>query len=210
MRKVIAIMLIVCGFGLGYFVVPSYIEYAPWNDELSDVQKGNDKAVTERMAYIADLSVLDYKFASAANYSSSKKFKRLLKNLNIPFTKKQIVMLYDGDIKIGVDADKITADVKRGLTGIKEVTIGLPPLKITSNSIERDSIEFPLEQNGLLNSIKASDYGEVEKQAKKKMAKEIKKDGIMDRAKAELESKIKGYLTALYGRDVEITFKDIK
>ena len=41
MKKIIAIMLIICGLGLGFFVVPSFLENAPWNSTLTGVQKGN-------------------------------------------------------------------------------------------------------------------------------------------------------------------------
>lgn len=211
MKKIIAIMLIICGLGLGFFVVPSFLENAPWNSTLTGVQKGNDEAVTERLSYVADLSILDYKYANACNYTDHRDFELLKGKLNIPFTKKQIVMLYEGDIKIGVDVEKITADVKKGISGnVKTVVVGLPPLKITSNDIDRGTIEFPIESDNILNGLSSSDYSKIEKAGKVKMAKAVKDNKVMAKAKNELKNRMKGYLTALYGEDVIVEFEDIK
>ena len=129
---------------------------------------------------------------------------------NLPFTKKAIVMVYDGDIKIGVDADEITVEVDKGSGDkVTAVTVGLPPMKITSNDIDRDSIRYPLEKNNTLNNIETEDYAKMEEDGKEKMAKAVESNGAMDRAREELKTTITGYLTALYGEDVKITFKDI-
>ena len=196
--------------GLGFFGIPSVLGNVSFNEAVSKLKSGDDGAVTEKVSYIAELSVLDFKYTNATSITDSQKIEAFSKKVNLPFTKKAIVMVYDGDIKIGVDADEITVEVDKGSGDkVTAVTVGLPPMKITSNDIDRDSIRYPLEKNNILNNIETEDYAKMEEDGKEKMAKAVESNGAMDRAREELKTTITGYLTALYGDDVKITFKDI-
>lgn len=211
MKKILGLVLIVCGLGIGFFGIPSVIGNNAMNDVISKVKNGDENAVTEKLSYIAELSVLDFKYSNATSITDSIEVDRFKENFDIPFTKKQIVMVYDGDIKLGVDADKITVDISKGAGGtIEEVTVGLPPIKITSNDIDRDSIDYPLEKNNILNKIKSEDYAKMEEDGKAVMAEAVSKNGAMGRAKEELKTTITGYLTAMYGEETKVTFKDIE
>lgn len=210
MKKLLSLVLIVCGLGIGFFGIPSIMGNSSWNDAVSKIESGEESSLTEKVSHIAELSVLDFKYKNATSITDNIEVKTYKDKINIPFTKKAIVMTYDGDIKIGVDADKITINVKRGSgDAVEEVTVGLPPMKITSNDIDRESIKYPLEKNNILNQIDSEDYAKMEEDGKAKMAEAVEKNGAMDRAKEELKATITGYLTALYGDDVKIVFKDI-
>lgn len=211
MKKIAALLFIVCGLAFGFFMIPSFMGDGEWNDIISKVKDGDETALTEKVSEIAELSVLDFKYSNATSTTDSRSIDTLKKEVNIPFTKKTIVMTYSGEIRIGVDADKITVKPVKGADGaVEQVVIGLPPLKITSNDIDRDTIEFPLEKNNILNSIKTEDYASLEEDGKKEMAEAVSKNGAMDRAKEELKATITGYLTAMYGDEVKVTFEDIK
>ena len=210
MKKLLGLVLIVAGLGIGFFGIPSVLGNVSFNEAVSKLKSGDDGAVTEKVSYIAELSVLDFKYTNATSITDSQKIEAFSKKVNLPFTKKAIVMVYDGDIKIGVDADEITVEVDKGSGDkVTAVTVGLPPMKITSNDIDRDSIRYPLEKNNILNNIETEDYAKMEEDGKEKMAKAVESNGAMDRAREELKTTITGYLTALYGDDVKITFKDI-
>ncbi len=211
MKKLLGLLLIICGLGIGFFGIPSVIGDAAWDDVMSKVKTGDEAAVTEKVSEIAELSVLDFKYSNATSMTDTRTIEKFKKKVNIPFTKKAIVMTYDGDIKIGVDADKITVNVTKGQNdAVEEVTIGLPPLKITSNDIDRDSIQYPLEKNNILNNLKSEDFASMEEEGKARMAEAVANNGAMDRAKEELKSTLTGYLTAMYGDEVKITFEDIE
>lgn len=210
MKKLLGLVLIVAGLGIGFFGIPSVLGNASFNEAVSKLKSGDDGAVTEKVSYIAELSVLDFKYTNATSITDSLKIEAFSKKVKLPFTKKAIVMVYDGDIKIGVDAEEITVEVdKESGDKVTAVTVGLPPMKITSNDIDRDSIRYPLEKNNILNNIETEDYAKMEEDGKEKMAKAVESNGAMDRARVELKTTITGYLTALYGDDVKITFKDI-
>ena len=210
MKKILGLVLIICGLGLGFFGIPSIIGNNAWDEVISKVKSGDEGAVTEKISDIAELSVLDFKYSNATSITDTRDVEKFKKKFNIPFTKKQIVMTYDGDIKLGVDAEKITVDINKGSDGtVQEVTVGLPPIKITTNDIDRDSINYPLEKNNILNSITSDDYAKMEEDGKATMAEAVSKNGAMDRAKEELKATITGYLSAIYGDEVIITFTDI-
>lgn len=211
MKKLLGLVLIICGLGLGFFGIPSILGNNTFDDVISKVKSGDEGAVTEKLSYIAELSVLDFKYSNATSITDNIEVEKFKNKINIPFTKKQIVMTYDGDIKLGVDAEKITVDINKSSDGsIEEVTVGLPPIKITSNDIDRESIDYPLEKNNILNNIKSEDFAKMEEAGKEKMAEAVSKNGAMDRAKEELKTTITGYLTAVYGDEVKISFKDIE
>ena len=211
MKKVLGLLMIICGLGIGFFGIPFILGDASFDDVISKVKNGDETAVTEKLSDIAELSVLDFKYSNATCITDNLKVEQLKKEFNVPFTKKSIVMTYDGEIKIGVDADKITVDIEKGNEGtVKEVKVGIPPLKITSNDIDRESINYPLEKNNILNGISSEDYAKMEEDGKKTMADAVAVNGAMDRAREELKSTITGYLSAMYGEEVKITFTDIE
>ena len=210
MKKLLGLGLIIAGLGIGFFGIPSVLGNTSFDEAVSKLKSGDSGAVTEKVSYIAELSVLDFKYTNATSITDKNEIKAFSKKVKVPFTKKAIVMVYNGEIKIGVDADEITVEVDKGSDDkVTAVTVGLPPMKITSNDIDRDSIKYPLEKNNILNNIKTEDYAKMEKDGKAKMAKAVESNGAMDRAREELKTTITGYLTALYGDNVEITFKDI-
>jgi len=210
MKKLLGLVLIIAGLGIGFFGIPSVLGNTSFDEAVSKLKSGDNGAVTEKVSYIAELSVLDFKYTNATSITDKNEIKAFSKKVKVPFTKKAIVMVYNGEIKIGVDADEITVEVDKGSDDkVTAVTVGLPPMKITSNDIDRDSIRYPLEKNNILNNIKTEDYAKMENDGKKKMAKAVESNGAMDRAREELKATITGYLTALYGDNVEITFKDI-
>ena len=210
MRKIIAVILMICGLGIGFFVIPSLTGSLQWNNAVSGIKEGDEAAITEKLSNIAELSVLDFKYSNATSITDSREIDRFSKKVNIPFTKKSIVMIYNGDIKIGVDADRITVRVVKGANNaVEEVTVGIPPLKITSNDIDRESISYPLEKNNILNKIKSEDYAKMEEDGKEKMAEAVMKNGAMERAENELKETITAYLTALFGEEVSVKFEAV-
>lgn len=207
MKRLMGILMILVGLCMGFFVIPTAIGGAEWNRTISNVKSGDEEALTEKVMDIAELSVLDYKYSNATSITDQV----TIDEFNVPFTKKAIVMTYSGDIKIGADAEKITVAVVKGSgDAVEEVKVGLPPMKITSNDIDRDSIKYPLEKNSILNKITSEDYAKMEEDGKTEMAEAVNKSGAMGRAKEELKTTIKGYLEAMYGDEVKVTFTDIK
>ena len=133
---------------------------------------------------------------------------KLFKKISVPFGSKNIVMTYDGKMKIGADVSEINAEVGKDAEGnVETVAITLPDVEITSNEIDRDSIDFPVEKGTIINKLKNSDYDELETKAEAEIEKSVKESNVMKEAQAELQATLKGYIQGLYGEDVEVSFK---
>ena len=205
MKKIVGLVLILAGLALGFFGLPSIMNGGSPADLLSNLQNGNDKEVTEKLSNIASNSVIQYDYTNAVKLKSSEKF---MEKISIPFTSKDIVMIYDGKMKIGADISEVEAKVDKSATGdINGVTVTLPKVEITSNEINRQSIAFPVEKSTILNRVKNSDYDELEKTAKEKIENSVKSSAVMTQAEQALKDNITGYLRGLYGEDVEVIFK---
>lgn len=205
MKKIVGLVLILAGLALGFFGLPSLFNGGSPTELLSNLQKGNDKAVTEKLSNIASNSVIEYDYTNAVKLNSNEKF---MKKITIPFTSKNIVMIYDGKMKIGADISEIEAKVDKGATGnINGITVTLPEVKINSNEIDRKSISFPVEKATILNGLKNSDYDELESTAKEKIEASVSASSVMTQAEQALKDNITGYIHGLYGEDVEVVFK---
>lgn len=204
MKKILAIILIIVGLGFGYFVLPSMLS-GTIGSIVDGINNGDEAAITEKISDVAEESVLEYNYTNAVKLKDARK---MFKDIKIPLSEKEIVMIYDGKLKIGADVSKIKAEVDKGVTGeVKAVKVTLPEVKITSSEINRDTIKFSKESNGILNSIDNSDYDNLENKGKTEMEKTVKKSEVMNTAKLELEKTIKGYIKALYGNDVDVSFE---
>jgi len=65
MKKILGLVLIICGLALGFFGIPSVIGNSTFDDMISKAKSGDEGAVTEKLSYIAELSVLDFKYSNA-------------------------------------------------------------------------------------------------------------------------------------------------
>jgi len=204
MKKILAIILIIVGLGFGYFVLPSMLS-GTIGSIVDGINNGDEAAITEKISDVAEESVMEYNYTNAVKLKDARK---MFKDIKIPLSEKEIVMIYDGKLKIGADVSKIKAEVDKGVTGeVKAVKVTLPEVKITSSEINRDTIKFSKESNGILNSIDNSDYDNLENKGKTEIEKTVKKSEVMNTAKLELEKTIKGYIKALYGNDVDVSFE---
>ena len=204
MKKILAIILIIVGLGFGYFVLPSMLS-GTIGSIVEGINNGDEAAITEKISDVAEESVMEYNYTNAVKLKDARK---MFKDIKIPLSEKEIVMIYDGKLKIGADVSKIKAEVDKGVTGeVKAVKVTLPEVKITSSEINRDTIKFSKESNGILNSIDNSDYDNLENKGKTEIEKTVKKSEVMNTAKLELEKTIKGYIKALYGNDVDVSFE---
>ncbi|MGN0709438.1 MAG: DUF4230 domain-containing protein [Anaerovoracaceae bacterium] len=166
-------------------------------------RKKESKALTDRLSSAEELSSIEYDYRNAVKLESSR---QLFESLDIPFTKKEIVMTYSGVMKIGIDMSKVSVSVKRSGGDVSGVRVTLPDVKILSNEIDRDSIDFPIETQGLGNSIKTADYSKLEKQADSDIRDSVRDSSVMDQAESEVKSDISGYLKSLYGSDIKVSF----
>lgn len=204
MKKLVGLALILAGLVLGLFGLPMMMNGGSPNNILDNL-RNNENTVTEKLTDIAEASVLEYDYSNAIVLNDYKKiFKTKIK---IPFTGKKLVVTYDGKMKLGADVSKLEISIDKKGGKVSSVEITMPEIVITSHEIDRSSMAFPIEKSSLINSIKTADLDEIEQKAKDEIEKDVKGSSVMKEAEQEFKESVTGYLTALYGEEVEVVFK---
>jgi hypothetical protein len=120
--------------------------------------------VIKDMLPIGEWASLSYYYTKVVHESDQK----VLLGWGVPGTTKELLYSYDGIIKLGVDANKITVEeittdekaenpVTDGQEPILKLRIILPPIRVLSHEIKNDSVVFYIQSGGLLNHIKMED-----------------------------------------------------
>lgn len=108
--------------------------------------------------------------------------------------KKGFTMVYDATVAAGVDLSK--ADVS--VAG-RDVKIALPQAKMTSTSIDPDSLKFYDEKSSLLNWQNRTDTQEALKLAKKDAKKKIDESALIKTANEQAESTVETLFSPFTG-----------
>ena len=86
MKRLIGLILIVCGLAIGFFGIPSVMGDKTMNDLKSGVKSGDAGELTEKVAEIAELSVLDFKYSNAISITDKIEIEAFKKKPNSAFS----------------------------------------------------------------------------------------------------------------------------
>lgn len=117
--------------------------------------------------------------------------------------KKGFTMVYDATVAAGVDLSKADVSVDG-----RDVKIVLPQAKMTSTSIDPDSLKFYDEKSSLLNWQNRTDTQEALKLAKKDAKKKIDESALIKTANEQAENTVETLFspfTGDNGYDVEVS-----
>jgi hypothetical protein len=178
---VIVIIAAVClGVGFGIKTV------------LSSTQKVTDigfKNIGELATQEANVTVVKTK-SEALKYNLP-----LIGEGSIPFTESKNIFSYDIDIKAGYDFSEI--EVKPDQKNHK-VTVKLPEAKILDTDLNTDSFQLYDETQGLLTHITLTDMNNAFAEMKEEAMQKAEDNGLMDKAKENAHTLIKGMLAGSY------------
>lgn len=111
--------------------------------------------VEQQINEISELATLHHHYRKNANYQDSKKLLKYMPDWRINKSIKELMLVYQGDVKLGYDLKDISINVDP-LT--KSIFIYLPEPKILSHSIDFESIQVFWEKNGWFNDIRFEDF----------------------------------------------------
>jgi hypothetical protein len=150
---------------------------------------------------IGEYASLAYHYTSVVKDINSKD----IKGWNIPFTTRKYIFTYDGVMKLGIDAGKISI----GETGVEPdgaetedmpvIRITLPPVKILSHEIIDDSIEVFEQSQTIFNEIKIEDAFKVTAERKLEMEAKAMEGNAVEEARVSLEQQFGALLGGLPG-----------
>jgi hypothetical protein len=115
----------------------------------------------KEMRHIAEWASLTYYYTDVVAKSDQKEFLWM----GVPGTAKKFIFRYDGVIKLGVDASKITVEeitveeqAENPVNGEQEprskLRIILPPMQVLSHETKNDTVAFLDQSSGIFTSIK--------------------------------------------------------
>ncbi|MDR2655441.1 MAG: DUF4230 domain-containing protein [Oscillospiraceae bacterium] len=156
------------------------------------------RVVEENISSIAEYASIDYYYTNAGQMSEQKE----IYGFKLPFTTKNFVLSYDGEMKLGIDGSKITVSLDGTV-----ITVTLPKAKILSHEIKEDTIKVLDQSKNIFNPITIEDYAGFATAQKLEMEKKIEEKGLIEKAQAETEAQLGAFLSAFPGIEGEYTIK---
>lgn len=146
--------------------------------EMRSHEKNHNKQITsdalhQEIEQIGELATVSY------YYTNMGKFEDVIKllDMDVPFTTKGFILSYDGEIKAGVDLNKVEIDVTNEV-----ITVTVPTARILSHEIDLDSVVLYDEKNSIFNGISAEDVTEFLKNQQTLMEEKARNNGILAKA----------------------------
>lgn len=216
MKKVLAgiiivIVLIAAVSGAGFIAYRQYEQkiasyetvlenYSMMVSESLDIDEDSGEAentvsidlgvVSEGIQSIGELATKEYLYTDAGTYSDSK----LYNGRVIPLTTKSFILKWDGLIKAGVDATKITVSAD---DATQTITICIPKAVVISHEIDEKSVETLDQTNNVFNPVLIDDYNDFIANSKAAMTERAISNGLLDDAYKEAETLIYNFVAAL-------------
>ena len=180
--KITSLVVLLCATVVATVVVVKKMEAAD-----SKGPQITSAFVEQQINEISELATLHHHYRKNANYQDTKILLKYMPDWRINKSVKELMLIYQGDVKLGYDLKDIGINVDP-LT--KTIFIYLPEPKILSHSIDFESIQVFWEKNGWFNDIKFEDFKQffIDEQKKyeeengselKQMAREHAKKIIM-------------------------------
>jgi len=116
----------------------------------------------------------------------------------MPLSDSSLLVMYDGEIKAGINFSGITVDVNQDE---RIITVALPKSTVLNNNIPQEAIEVLEVKNSLFNEISFDDYNDFiasQKPAAEQKAIEL---GLLDDADREAQAIVRAFLNLIPGID---------
>lgn len=156
----------------------------------------NTSAITAQISELSQLSTAELAYRGLVRYSQGE----------ITFlTKKEFTMIYDANVKAGVDLGQVQVDIKGN-----KVSVTLPKAEIQDITIDPDSLEFYDEKFALFNFQDRQDTVEALQYAKEDVTKQAEKTDLLTTAEERAKTVITELVNSMWNQEdtkPEITFE---
>ena len=157
----------------------------------------------QQVLSIGELATIEYNYTDVIDSSTS----LTIKDWPVPGTKKSVVAVLDGTMKIGFDVSKILIDSSESA---KNVTITIPKAVVLDHYTHDETLRVLDEKSGLFNPVTIEDYIMDVASKKKEMEAKALKDGLFARAEEEARAMIAQFVGAIVPEDyvIDVTVAD--
>ena len=154
------------------------------------------ETLREQLEYVKDLVTVEYYYTDAEKQELPGK--KLFNAIPMPFTKKTLIISYDGVIKYGVDVSQVGLSVN-GIA--KTVTVEIPKAKIISHEIPEEGFHVLYESSGPFNKISIDDVTRFRMVQKDKMENKAEEKDMPRKAQEQSGDAIFALLKAVPGME---------
>lgn len=148
--------------------------------------------IMEEIQEIGELATMEYCYTNVGTLDASKKLFKT--EVDIPLTKKTVVMTMDGVLKVGVDVNDIKIDCDEAT---KTITIKLPKVQMFSDELDENSIRIYDEKGGMFNKVTMEDSSALRSQIKERAEQNAIANGVYDQARTNAETILRCMLEAI-------------
>lgn len=140
-------------------------------------------AIAAQISELSDLSTAELGYRGLIHYSEGE----------IPLlTKKQFTMIYDAQIRAGIDLSDVQVDMIGNY-----ITVSLPPAQIQTITIDPDSLEFYDEKFALFNTQNRMDTVTALQNAEDDAAAYVEKTDLLSAADKKAQTLITSFLYSI-------------
>ena len=189
------IKILIIGAILVILILAVILPLSMKKEKWSPISQGETKievnTIKESILNISELSTLSYYYGDVAVFIEEKS-----KFLGIPLlgTGKSFIVLYYGEMKIGIDASQLSVEVTDN-----KIIINMPSAKVLSHSVDESSVSLYDEKSGLFNPISVTDYLNLISERKAEMEEKAYSNGLFSQAQENAEEQIKSLLMLIPG-----------
>ncbi|BDE96596.1 DUF4230 domain-containing protein [Raoultibacter timonensis] len=171
---------ILIGIGAVALVVLGFVGSQVWNKAMEPSVSLSATSIQEQLTETSELATAKLEYRGLVRYE----------NGDIDFlTKKGFTMVYDAEVKAGVDLSQASVDVNG-----RSITVQLPMAEVQSISIDPDSIEFYDESFALFNWENKQDTTEALVLAKDDAEGKVDQISMIEQANGQAKTVVESLL----------------
>lgn len=151
--------------------------------------------IEEQLSAASELVTQKYIYTRAARETSNKTW---MWGWTMPLSDSSLLVMYDGEIKAGINFSGITVDVNQDE---RIITVVLPKSTVLNNNIPQEAIEVLEVKNSLFNEISFDDYNDFIASQKPVAEQKAIEMGLLDDADREAQAIVRAFLNLIPGID---------
>ena len=172
---------ILIGIGAVALVVLGFVGAQVWNTAMEPSTTLSATSIQEQLTESSDLATAKLEYRGLVRYE----------NGDIDFlTKKSFTMVYDAELRAGVDLSQAIVEVNG-----RSITVQLPMAEIQTIAIDPDSIEFYDESFALFNWENRQDTAEALVLAKQDAEGKVDQVNMIEQANAQAKTVVESLLS---------------
>ena len=141
---------------------------------------------------VAELATLVYHYTDVGVFEEQTTISIFGRSFSLPGTSKNFIIMYDGDMRLGIDISQIAIRVSDF-----DIFISLPTAEVLSHTIHEGSVQVLDENAGIFNRWSVSDYPNFIDRQKQEKEYSLIAGGLLEEASANAQEAILRLLSSM-------------